>query len=132
MRVLIVPLCLMIAGCQLLESSRLRADNSDELVGAVWSKIPAGTPITEAQTRMEAAGFECRMSHDYGFSEAPGFIGDDLPGYNFRSIDKTTYLSCSREESAGFLLTSMWTVAIVPDESGNVSDVLVRHRRGGL
>jgi hypothetical protein len=41
------------------------------------------------------------------------------------------YLSCRRTESAGFLVSHLWTVAIVVDDEDNVKDVLVLHRMEG-
>ena len=108
---------------------RIRADSHDEMIAAVAERIPVGTPLSEARKTMEVAGFECDFLTDAWFTEDPGFIGSDRDKY--RSIDDARYLSCKRNESAGFLVSRLWTVAIVVDEHDNVKDVLVLRRMEG-
>ncbi len=98
------------------------------MLTAVRAVVPIGTSLDDAKTQMEQAGFECRIVKDGSFSEDPGFIGGDR---EYRSIENANYLKCLRNESAGLLVSHLWTVAIVYDDADTVSDVLVLHRMEG-
>ncbi len=116
-------------GCQSLSRHRIRADSRDEMVSAVLKRITIGSRLLDAQKTMEAAGFKCTLRSNAYFSEDPGFIGDDREKY--RSIQDARLLFCARTESAGFLMSNIWNVAIVVDDTDNVKDVLVLHRMEG-
>ena len=117
-------------GCQTLSPPRMRAASYEEMASAVSQGVPAGTPLADARKTMEAAGFECDLMTNASFSEDPGIIGSNRE--EFRSVQDARYLSCEKTESAGFLVSHIWTVALVADDANNVQDVLVLHRMEGL
>lgn len=116
-------------GCLSLSRHRLRADGRDEMLELITTRIPRGTSLADAKSLMEKAGFECQFLTSGWFSEYPGFIGADPDQY--RSIDNARFLSCKRTESSGILTANIWSVAIVVDDSNQVTDVLVLLRYEG-
>ncbi|PNY37569.1 hypothetical protein C2E31_07115 [Rhodopirellula baltica] len=119
---------LFVCGCHSLSSHRIRADNRDEMIAGVSERIPVGTPLATARVAMENAGFECDLRDNASFAESPGIIGDDR---DYKSISDSRFLYCQRTESAGFLVTHLWYVALVLNDDDNVADVLVLHRMDG-
>ncbi len=77
---------------------------------------------------MEKAGFQCDLRIDASFTENPGYIGDDR---EYKSISKSRFLHCHRTESAGFLVTHIWSVALALNDDDKVADILVLHRMDG-
>ncbi|WP_218933817.1 hypothetical protein [Rubripirellula lacrimiformis] len=124
----IALLVLPFASCRSISQSRLRADNQDEMLTAVRTVVPIGTSIGAARAQMEHSGFDCKVIENGSFSEDPGFIGSDR---EYRNVDNANFLECRRNESAGLLVSHLWTVAIVYDDDDTVSDVLVLHRMEG-
>lgn len=94
------------------------------MLAAMRAVVPVGTSIDDAQREMELAGFDCELVQDGSFSEDPGFIGDDR---EYRNVENVNYLHCRRSETAGFLVSHVWSVAIVYDDANAVSDVLALH-----
>lgn len=119
---------IFLCGCQSLSSHRIRADNRDEMVTGVAKLIPVGTPLAAARAAMEKAGFECALRTAASFTEDPGFIGDDR---EYKSISNSRFLHCHRTESAGFLVSHLWSVALVLNDDDNVVEILVLHRMDG-
>lgn len=119
----------LFSGCLSLSAHRLRADNRNQMLSAVTHRIPTGTPLAEARKKMEAAGFKCEAVTHASFSEDPGFVGSDRDKYRF--IQDASFLQCTKTESAGFLVSHIWTVALVANESDKVEDVLVLHQMEG-
>ncbi|QDV46839.1 hypothetical protein Enr13x_67480 [Stieleria neptunia] len=98
------------------------------MLTAVRAIVPIGTSLEDAKARMVQSGFECKVIRNGSFSEDPGFIGSDR---EYRSVDNANYLRCQRDESAGLLVSHLWSVAIVYDDTDTVEDVLVLHRMEG-
>ena len=93
----------------------------------VLEHVPPGTNINAAQKFMEAEGFSCRRKQNESFSEMPvHVIGEHAEIHS--GID---FLQCDRQQSAGFLMEKIWSVALVL-EGETVRDVLVSHCYGGL
>lgn len=115
-------------GCRSVTSARIHAENQNEMLTAVRTIVPVGTSIDVAQSQMEHAGFECTLIQDGSFSESPGYIGDDR---EYRNVSNANYLECWRSERAGFLVSHLWSVAIVYDDAHAVSDLLVLHQMNG-
>ena len=93
----------------------------------VLEHVPPGMNINAAQKFMEAEGFSCRRKQNESFSETSVHVIGEHPEIHF-GID---FLQCDREQSAGFLMGQIWTVALVLDGE-TVSDVLVSHCYDGL
>ena len=127
-RIALLLSLLLFGGCQSLSTHRIRAENHDDMTLAISHRIPTGTSLITARKTMEDAGFECDLLTSASFSEDPGYIGDER---EYKSIRNARYLSCRRIESAGFLVSHIWSVAIVIDEEDHVEDVLVLHRMDG-
>ncbi len=121
-------LLVLFCGCQSLSSHRIRADSREEMLVALSTRVPIGTPLAAAREIMEEGGFECKLLFDASFTEDPGFIGDET---EYDSIEHARYLSCHRKESAGLLMAHLWSVAVVLDEDNTVTDTLVLHRLEG-
>lgn len=121
---------LLVCGCHSVSSQRIRADNRKDMIAGVAKLIPIGTPLVTARVTaraaMEKAGFQCDLRIDASFTENPGYIGDDR---EYKSISKSRFLHCRRTESAGFLVTHIWSVALALNDK--VADMLVLHRMDG-
>ena len=85
----------------------------------VLEHVPPGANISAAQKFMEAEGFSC-VRKSGSFREMTWF-GDHSEPHS--GID---FLKCDRRQSAGFLMTRYWSVALVL-EGETVSDALVSH-----
>lgn len=127
-RIALLLTVLVVCGCHFLSSHRIRADNRDDMILGVSNLIPIGTPLAPARAEMEKAGFECQLFTDASFTESPGIIGDER---EYKSVSHSRFLHCQRTESAGFLVSHLWSVALVLGDDDNVDDVLVLHRMDG-
>ena len=119
---------LVVCGCHSLSPNRIKADGREEMHLALTERIPNGTALDEARSKMEAAGFDCVLLADSFFTEAPGFIDDES---DYKSVANARMLRCTRSESAGLLMAHIWAVALVLDQNDKVEDVLVLHRMEG-
>ena len=116
-------------GCRSLGGDRIGAENQNEMAIEVSKRIPTGTPLVAAKKSMESAGFECELIEHGSFDESIGVIGDDR---KYRSFENSRYLLCKRTEGTGeFLVSHIWSVALVADKTDNVEDILVRHSMDG-
>ena len=110
MRILsLIALLALTSGCA---SNRIgfyenakRAKDDDRMIETIKTIVPIGTPIDEAQRRVEHEGFECKLSEQDS-------------------------LVCKRNESAGFMVSRRWVVALV-HRDGKVAEVLVRSELTG-
>jgi len=119
---------LIVCGCHSLSPNRIKADGREEMHLALTERIPIGTALEEARSKMEAAEFDCVLVADSFFTEDPGFIDDER---DYKSVANARILRCTRSESAGLLMAHIWAVALVLDHNDKVEDVLVLHRMEG-
>ena len=117
-------ICLL-SGCLHFRQSTWKLTSREEMRKAVLEHVPLGTNVNAAQKFMEAEGFSCRLERNGSFQEKTWW-GDHPEPHS--GID---FLRCKRHQSAGFLMTTFWSVALVL-EGETVSDVLVSHCYDGL
>ena len=128
--ILSLTILVVACGCQSFGKSAINAKNQSEMLAVLKERVPLGTSIAEAQSTMQRAGFSCTLVSNGQFTEKLyGWIGGDDP--SLRTVENVDYLVCKRSNSAGFLMSHLWTVALVHDNDERVSDILVRYHMDG-
>ncbi len=113
-------LCFLAVGCLATRTATKDLKTQDAMRSSVNASVPAGTSVRDAITFMESEGFECSVCRNEMFTERPSWHES---GETYEGID---FIRCRRQNSAGFLMTRNWNVAILldGDETGGV---LVAH-----
>lgn len=83
-------------------------------------EFPQGVPLTAAQEKMEAMGFNCEVIVDGSFVY---HVRDDQWRREKRTRENTDYILCKRCLKEGLMVTYFETVALVL-ENGFVVDAL--------
>jgi hypothetical protein len=99
-------------GCQALAGDTRGLKDAASMKALLQRNLPVGTSAKKARLFMEREGFKCSLMRNKSFSEE---------GVVREGID---YLYCERSDSAGFLVSRRWQVAIVL-KMDSVSEVLV-------
>ena len=117
-----IPLLALVLlfGCVSHRQVTRKLESPDVMSLNVGQLIPDGTSVNDAIAVMESEGFECTIERDSKFDERRHW---SEPGDVHENID---FVRCRRVDSAGFLMSRYWGVAILLD-GDSTSGVLVAH-----
>jgi xanthine/CO dehydrogenase XdhC/CoxF family maturation factor len=100
----------MALGCAAQRPHTGKLTTRDEMREALWRNIPPGTPLAEAQAFLEREGFVCEPR------EHEPFVIREHWAETVEVIDQLTYIHARRVDSAGFLMSRYWSIALAPDK----------------
>ena len=110
-----------LSGCAHLSQTTWKIEQPDDMRTALVQRIPQGTNLATARRTMESEGFTCELKRNSTFVESKSSLVND--GTAHEGID---FLECRRLQSAGFLMSRRWTVALVL-KGDSVDDILISH-----
>jgi hypothetical protein len=122
LRIVAVPFAVILwGGCVHFSQATWKIEKPEDMRQAIIQRIPRGTSIDAARKVMESEGFTCNLKRNSTFYERTSWQTDGVQRH-----DQIDFLECRRTQSAGFLMSRQWTVALVLN-GDLVSDVLISH-----
>jgi hypothetical protein len=119
-RALLLISFVLLSGCASARQVTRKLETPAAMTLNVTQIVANGTSVDDAIAVMQSEGFECTVERQSKFDERRHW---SEPGEIHENID---FIRCRRVDSAGFLMSRYWNVAIVLN-GDTTSEVLVSH-----
>ena len=119
LRLRVAILLMSVCGCAATKTRRIDAPGAMET--SLEQLIRPGMTIEEIETSMKSEGFTCTVERQSSFIEMRTFR-DKEPRH-----DGIDFVRCRRNNSGGFMMARLWSVAVLLDGDRSTGKILVSH-----